>query len=65
MKIKGEIVIADNGSKDGSIQLAKSFRVKVVNVKKRLWKCIIEGIKKAKGKYVIMADAITVMILIK
>ncbi len=58
MKIKGEIVIADNGSKDGSIQLAKSLKVKVINVKKKGYGyALIEGIKKARGKYVIMADA--------
>ena len=56
--IKGEVVVADNGSTDGSLDIAKKLGARIINVKNRGYgSALIAGIKNAKGKYVIMADA--------
>lgn len=54
----GEIVIADNGSTDGSQQIAKEHGARVVNVpEKGYGAALIGGCNEAFGKYVIMGDA--------
>ncbi len=56
--IKGEIIIADNGSDDGSIEIAKKLGAIVINVKNKGYGNVLRaGIKKAKGKYVLIADS--------
>ncbi len=56
--IKGEIVVSDNGSTDGSQKMAHSLGCRVVNVTRRGYgNALIEGIKAAKGKYIVMGDA--------
>lgn len=56
--IKGEIVIGDNGSTDGSIEIAESMGARVVRVKERGYgSALIGGINAAKGKYIIMGDS--------
>jgi len=56
--IKGEIVIADNGSTDGSQAIAHSLGVKVVAVEaKGYGNALMGGIAAARGKFVIMGDA--------
>jgi glycosyltransferase involved in cell wall biosynthesis len=56
--IKGEVVIADNGSTDGSQDIASRLGARVVNVKdKGYGSALMGGIVAAKGKYVIMGDA--------
>ncbi|WP_400077626.1 glycosyltransferase family 2 protein [Winogradskyella sp. R77965] len=56
--IIGEVVIADNGSSDGSIDIALSHNVNVVNVEQKGYGSALKsGINAAKGKYVIMGDA--------
>jgi glycosyltransferase involved in cell wall biosynthesis len=53
-----EIVIADNGSTDGSRQIAESEGARVVPVSKRGYgAALIGGIQSAHGQYIVMADA--------
>ncbi len=56
--ISGEILIADNGSTDGSQAIAESLGARVVPVpKKGYGSALLGGILAAKGQYVIMGDA--------
>ena len=55
--IHGEIIIADNGSTDGSIEIAKKNNVKIVNVESKGYgNALRTGIDQASGKYVLVAD---------
>ncbi len=56
--IDGEVVIADNGSTDGSQQLARDAGARVVHVdEKGYGNALMGGIRAARGRYVIMGDA--------
>jgi glycosyltransferase involved in cell wall biosynthesis len=56
--VSGEVIIADNGSTDGSVELAKSMNARVVRVRTRGYgAALAAGIEAAKGKYVIMGDS--------
>jgi glycosyltransferase involved in cell wall biosynthesis len=56
--IAGEIVIADNGSTDGSQQIAQHLGARVIPVSERGYGAAIAGgVDAARGRYVIMADA--------
>jgi len=56
--ISGEVVIADNGSTDGSQEIATQAGARVVPVKSKGYgSALMGGIAAAKGKYVIMGDA--------
>ena len=56
--IDGEVVVADNGSTDGSRQLAADAGARVVPVEDRGYgNALIGGILSARGEYVIMGDA--------
>ena len=58
LKLKGEIIISDNGSTDGSEKIARKLGAKVFNCKiKGYGSAVINGIKKSKGKFIIIADA--------
>jgi len=56
--VSGEILVADNGSTDGSQAIALVEGARVVNVPTRGYgAALIAGIEAARGKYVMMADA--------
>jgi hypothetical protein len=56
--IRGEILIADNGSTDGSIYIAESLGARVVNVSaKGYGNALRGGFLAARGRYLIMGDA--------
>jgi glycosyltransferase involved in cell wall biosynthesis len=56
--IRGEVVIADNGSTDGSQAIATSAGARVVDVPARGYgAALIAGIEAAQGRYVIMGDS--------
>ncbi len=56
--VNGEVVVADNGSTDGSQAIAEAEGARVVNVPTRGYgAALIAGIEAARGKYVMMADA--------
>ena len=58
MGISGEVVIADNGSTDGSQQIAESLGARVVPVAERGYGAALRaGIAAARGRYVIMGDS--------
>lgn len=55
--ISAEILVADNGSTDGSATLASSLGARVVSIEKRGYGAtLIEGISAAYGKYIVMGD---------
>ena len=57
-KINGEIIIADNGSTDGSIAIAKSNNATVIHAEQKGYGSALKaGIDAANGTYVIMGDA--------
>jgi len=56
--LDAEVVIADNGSTDGSQRLAEALGARVVNVQaKGYGSALMGGIAAARGRYVIMGDA--------
>ena len=56
--ISGEIIVADNGSTDGSIEIAEQLGATVVSVKAKGYGSALQGgINAASGEYVIMGDA--------
>jgi hypothetical protein len=58
MGVAGEIIIADNGSSDGSPHIAKEHGARVVHVNRRGYGSALQaGIAAARGRYVIMGDA--------
>ena len=56
--VKGEVLIADNGSTDGSQALAEAAGARVVGVLDRGYGAALQGgIEAARGRFVIMGDA--------
>jgi hypothetical protein len=56
--IDGEVVVADNGSTDGSQQVAEAAGARVLRIPERGYgSALLGGIGAARGKYVIMGDA--------
>jgi len=56
--VAGEVIVADNGSSDGSQALAEAEGARVVRISERGYgRALIGGILAARGRYIIMADA--------
>jgi glycosyltransferase involved in cell wall biosynthesis len=56
--ICGEVIVADNGSTDGSLDIAQEKGARIVHVKTRGYgAALFDGIAAAKSKFVIMGDA--------
>jgi len=56
--IAGEVIVADNGSTDGSVEIAQAEGARVVNVaEKGYGNALKGGIQAAAGDYVLMADS--------
>jgi glycosyltransferase involved in cell wall biosynthesis len=56
--IDGEVIVADNGSTDGSIEIAEQLGAKVVPIYRRGYGSALQGgIAAASGVYIIMGDA--------
>jgi glycosyltransferase involved in cell wall biosynthesis len=56
--LRGEVIVADNGSADGSVEIAESLGARVVAVRARGYGHALRGgIQAARGRYVIMGDS--------
>jgi glycosyltransferase involved in cell wall biosynthesis len=56
--IRGEIIVADNGSVDGSQEIADQMGARVIHVSEKGYgNALLGGIAAARGQYVIMGDA--------
>ena len=56
--VVGEVIVADNGSRDGSIKIAEAAGARVVLVaQKGYGNALMEGISAARGRFIIMGDA--------
>ena len=56
--VSGEVLVADNGSVDGSQQLAAAKGARVVSVGERGYgSALRHGIQAARGRYIVMGDA--------
>ena len=56
--VHGEVIVADNGSTDGSVELAETEGARVIHVEHRGYgNALRGGIQEARGTYVLMADS--------
>ncbi len=56
--LRGEVIVADNGSSDGSPEIARQHGARVVHVRRRGYgNALRGGITAAQGQYIIMGDA--------
>jgi glycosyltransferase involved in cell wall biosynthesis len=56
--VEGEVVVADNGSMDGSQEIARAHGARVVSAARRGYGSALQaGIAAARGRFVIMGDA--------
>jgi glycosyltransferase involved in cell wall biosynthesis len=56
--LKGEVLIADNGSTDGSIQIAEKCGARVVLIRQKGYgNALRRGIEAARGRWIIMGDS--------
>ena len=56
--VRGEILVADNGSKDDSVRIAQKLGARVVHVEEKGYgNALRGGIQAASGKWIVMGDA--------
>jgi glycosyltransferase involved in cell wall biosynthesis len=56
--LKGEVVVADNGSTDRSVEIAKHLGARVVHERRRGYgSALLRGICESSGEIIVMADA--------
>lgn len=56
--LRGEIVVADNGSTDRSVAICRSYGVRVVHQTRRGYgNAYLKGIEAARGRYIVIADS--------
>ena len=57
-RLRGEVVVADNGSTDGSIEIAQATGARVIPVVQRGYGSALKaGIRAARGAFIVMGDA--------
>jgi glycosyltransferase involved in cell wall biosynthesis len=56
--VHGEILVADNGSQDASVQIAEDLGARVIHVENKGYgNALAGGIRAASGKWIVMGDA--------
>lgn len=56
--IRGEVIVADNGSSDGSQEIARALGARVIPIEQRGYgSALLGGIAAARGEFVLMGDA--------
>lgn len=58
LNIQGEVIVADNGSSDGSVGIAEKAGARFVRISKKGYGSALQGgILEAQGEYILMGDA--------
>jgi glycosyltransferase involved in cell wall biosynthesis len=58
MGLSGEVVVADNGSTDGSPEIARALGARIVRCRRRGYgAALTAGIQEAAGRFIVMGDA--------